>query len=600
MDFKRKLAYKHKIFNKLLLTSSITIIATVSVLFVTITNYYSDGIIQREMDLNSRILERVHDYFNEREIDVTTMIRELYGKNELINDMAYALQNGYQDYLKYRLDRYADSPSFVPSDMNTFFNTYFDQRNDVNAVSLRSDETPSIEYLYIYNFLRWSKSIVNESIDYSTIAHFHDRVDAFPSVGPTLREVQDTFTIERNINNPSTLDKVGEISVYYTTEGLDNIINKRKTEAKPSIFILNNDRKVIYASNDKNIPLKMIQGFPQETNESVEKWEGETYYVNSVAGNKDFTYIGIIPEKELNKLTIVRGTMWLMIAVSTLIAILITYSFMRNYSSRINKIDSSIREVERGNLDVRIPEFKQKDELSTIALSFNSMLDELNNYIDRFYVLNIKQQQAELKALQSQINPHFLFNTLEVIRMAAVIEGSKTSSKMIYHLSRLFRYTLESKETVPLHIELEHTNQYLQLMQLHHPNKLEVIIDIPNDIENVPIQKLILQPIIENYMVHGFRKDQTDNRLEIKVSEVDGKIEIYVKDNGLGISVDRLKEIMTHLNDEGDVIQSIGLKNVHQRLKLKYGPPFGLSIQSTEMIETIVTIFIPIGGNRHV
>nr|WP_285865661.1 sensor histidine kinase [Lederbergia lenta] len=273
---------------------------------------------------------------------------------------------------------------------------------------------------------------------------------------------------------------------------------------------------------------------------------------------------------------------------------------MRNYSSRIKDIDSAIREVEKGNLAVRIPEFKQKDELSTIANSFNSMLDELNSYIDRFYVLNIKQQQAELKALQSQINPHFLFNTLEVIRMAAVIEGSKTSSKMIYHLSRLFRYTLDSKETVPLYIELDHTNQYLQLMQLHHPNKLDIIVDIPKDIENIPIQKLILQPVIENYMIHGFRKDQTDNHLEIRVSRVEEKIEITVKDNGIGISKARLKEIMDHLDDKGDVIQSIGLKNVHQRLRLKYGTDYGLSIQSMEGIETIITISIPIGGNSHV
>ncbi len=599
MDFKRKLPYKHKIFNKLLLTSSITIIATVSILFVTITNYYSEVLIQREMDLSTRTLERVDDYFTRKETDVTNMIRDLYGKDGLINDMSYALQNGYQDYLKYRLDRYTDSPSFVPMDINTFFNGYFDQYNDVNAISLQANETPSIEYLFIYNYLRWNSSIIKESIDYSTIEYYQNELNPIPYVKIPSRELQDTFIIKRDINNPSTLKKMGEVSVYYTTDELNEMIKKRKTEAKSSIFLLNDDGEILYSSNQA-IPTQMIQGSSQETNEKVMKWEGETYYVNSIAGHNHFTYIAVIPQKELNKLTIVRGTMWLVIAISTFIAILITYSLMRNYSSRIKDIDSAIREVEKGNLAVRIPEFKQKDELSTIANSFNSMLDELNSYIDRFYVLNIKQQQAELKALQSQINPHFLFNTLEVIRMAAVIEGSKTSSKMIYHLSRLFRYTLDSKETVPLYIELDHTNQYLQLMQLHHPNKLDIIVDIPKDIENIPIQKLILQPVIENYMIHGFRKDQTDNHLEIRVSQVEEKIEITVKDNGIGISKARLKEIMDHLDDKGDVIQSIGLKNVHQRLRLKYGTDYGLSIQSMEGIETIITISIPIGGNSHV
>ena len=597
-----KQPYKHKIFNKILLTSSITIIATVSVLLVTITNYYSDVIIQREMDLNTRTLERIDDYFSERELDVTNVIRELYGKNDLIDDMSYALQNDYEDYLKYRLDRYTYSSSFIPTNINIFFNTYFDQHSDVNAVSLRSDEIPTIEHLYIYNHLRWNRSLINQTIDYSNVQHnYDDNVNTLSIVRPPKREVKDTIIIEHNINNPSTLKKQGELTVYFTSDGLDNIIKRGKGYADFSFYLINNDGEILYSSNE-DVSSKMIEGHPKETKEHRVRWEGEIYYVNSIAGagKHSYTYIGVIQKSELNKLTIVRGTMWLVIALSTLSAIFITYSFMSNYLSRIKHIDESIREVERGNLSVRIKEFKQKDELSTISMSFNSMLDELNNYIDRFYILNIKQQQAELKALQSQINPHFLFNTLEVIRMSAVIEGSKTSSKMIYHLARLFRYTLESIETVPLHIELEHTNQYLQLIQLQHPGRLELFMDTPNEIENLPIQKLILQPIIENYMVHGFRKDSTDNHLEIRISKEREKIMINVVDNGLGISEARLKEIESHIDDEGDVMQSIGLKNVHQRLKLKYGPGYGLSIQSVEGLETIVTIVIPTGGIEHV
>ncbi len=269
---------------------------------------------------------------------------------------------------------------------------------------------------------------------------------------------------------------------------------------------------------------------------------------------------------------------------------------MRNYSSRIDHIDGSIREVENGNLDIRIHEFKQNDELTTISESFNAMLDELTDYIDRYYIANIKQQEAELKALQSQINPHFLFNTLEVIRMTAVIEGSKTSSKMIYHLSRLFKYTLKTEETVPLHIELEHTNQYLQLIQLQHPNKLTVLTDVPTEIENISIQKLILQPLIENFMVHGFQKDRDDNQLEIKAVQIDDKVKIKIKDNGQGLSEERLAKVIDHIENEDDTTESIGLKNVHQRLRLKHGQDYGLTIQSKAGIETIVTIVIPLGG----
>jgi len=257
--------------------------------------------------------------------------------------------------------------------------------------------------------------------------------------------------------------------------------------------------------------------------------------------------------------------------------------------------------VEDGNLNARIPESKHDDELSKIAVNINSMLSELNNYIEQFYLLNLKQQHAELKALQAQIDPHFLFNTLEAIRMVAVMEGSKTSSKMIFHLSKLFRYSLESKDTVPLYSEVEHVNQYISLMQFKFPNKLQVYVDIPSDVEQIMVQKLILQPIIENYFIHGFKKGQSDNTLIIRVAKLGDMIKIHVEDNGKGMTEERLSTILRHINrDEGDEMQSIGIRNIHQRLKLKYGDQFGITLKSVKDQGTIVTLSIPVQGNYHV
>lgn len=229
------------------------------------------------------------------------------------------------------------------------------------------------------------------------------------------------------------------------------------------------------------------------------------------------------------------------------------------------------------------------------------MLTELNKYIEQSYLLNMKQQQAELKALQAQIDPHFLFNTLEAIRMVAVVEGSKTSSKMIFHLSKLFRYTLESKDTVPLYTEIRYVNQYLKLMQFKYPDKLTVDINIPNEVEQTMVQKLILQPIIENYFAHGFKKNQFNNELLILAHQVGEKIDIIVKDNGKGMSEDKLDIIVQHINhEEGDGVKSIGLRNIHQRLKLKYGDQFGISLTSIKDQGTTVKLSIPVQEIKHV
>ena len=600
MGLRRKGRFTQKIFNKLFLASSITIILTIIVLIVTITNYYSEVIIQKEVNVNTRTMERVEDYFSAKDADINRSKRDFYVKGEVIDDMSFALQNGYAKYLEYRLDKFSEGKSFVPNNIDTYFNAYFGQDSDINAISLRSLETPSVEYLLIFQNLRWNKSIIDSPRHLGSL-YLSEEIPNLGGDGiPRGRQLRDTFTKQIVVNNPVTLKKIGEITIFYSTNRLDKMVKKRDG-VPASFFIMDAEGKIIYSVNKGDVPLDMIKQIKPETNEKKIKWQNDHFYISTIANQGDYTYVSVIPDRGWQKLTIVRGTMWGVIIFFIIISILISYSFTRNYSRRINKIVSIIRQVENGNLDARIPESKHEDELSRIAVNINSMLDELNNNIEQFYLLNLKQQQAELKALQAQIDPHFLFNTLEAIRMVAVVEGSKTSSKMIFHLSKLFRYSLESKDTVPLYTEIEYVNQYLKLMQFKFPNKLQVDIHIPSEVEQTPVQKLILQPIIENYFVHGFRKDRSENELQIRATQLGETLEITVEDNGKGITEEDLAMIVQHLNcEDGDEMDSIGLRNIHQRLKLKFGNAFGISVKSIKDKGTIVTLSIPVRGTSHV
>ena len=595
MKIKQADRFQQKMFNKLFLTSSITIIVTVIILIVTISNYYSEIIIQKEVNVNTRTIERVEDYFSAKDSDVNKAIRDIYVQGDLIDDISFALHNGYGKYLEYRLDRFSEDRSYFPSNLDTFFNGFFSQDSDINAISLRSLESQGVEYLLINNYLRWNESIKGAD---ST----NNKQDlGFSSAGlPAGRRLKNTITKKVIINNPVTLKKIGEISIFYSTEHLDKMV-KKDEGAPASFFLLDSDGKIGYA-HDEGVPPAIVQQFKQETNETKISYKSKKFYINTVANKGDYTFVSVITEEGWKKLSIVRGTMWVVIILLIVAAILMSYSFMQNYSRRINKIVSTIRQVEKGDLAARIPETEDDDELSRIAFNINSMLDELNNYIAQFYLLNLKQQQAELKALQAQINPHFLFNTLEAIRMVAVLEGSKTSSKMTFHLSKLFRYSLESKDIVPLYTEIEYVKQYLTLMQFKHPDKLRVQFNISDEVDQTPVQKLILQPIIENYFIHGFKKDRSDNILTISAAKVGSdKIEISMEDNGKGMSEEKLSQIVEHINcEEGDEMKSIGLRNIHQRLKLKYGDQYGLSVNSSAAIGTTIILSIPVQGIDHV
>lgn len=576
---------RHKVFHRILLTSSLTIIATVIFLIVLITNYYSDTIVQRERDLNTRTLERVDDYLSNKSNDWSAFIRELYGSEDLIEDLTIALNHTYEEYLQYSLEKYTKQTSFIPKNMFTHFNAFFAQDEDINAVTLNSSDYPAVFYQFVYDNTEWNQSIEGLSMS-----------EREGNINPD--KLTNTFSKTLLINNVATLQKTGDLTIYYSTDALREIVHQTEAVVKSSFFLTNQDGHVVYSENN-GIPEAFIDELLEKENGNEIKWQGETYIINSIHGIGDYAAYMVIPHKELNKLTFVRGTMWLLVSLTLIISIMFTYSFIRHYSARIQTIDQSIQEVQNGNLSIRIPISKQKDELTTIASSFNSMLDELNEYVDRVYVLGLKQQQAELKALQSQINPHFLFNTLETIRMTAVIDGSKTSSKMIYHLSRLLRYSLQSKESVPLYMEIENIQQYLQLVQLQHPNKLEVQIDISKEAEVNAIQRLVLQPIIENYIVHGLQKDRNDNKLAIEAKRQGESIKITISDNGKGIEKERLETILQHLEDEeNDQIDSIGMKNVHQRLKLKYGEAYGIEIESRENVGTTITLIIPRGYER--
>jgi two-component system, sensor histidine kinase YesM len=564
-------------------------------LFSVLKNYYTEVVVQRELDANTRTLEKIEAFFNRKQDYVDSVFKELYIKTDLIQDFSFALQHDFDQYLSYRLDKYSESRSFVPSNIESFIQMYFMQDSDVNAVSISSDST-RVEYLFIFNHYRWSQSVKETS----EMEQNHELLQVEEFSGNWMKSLnkkimmKNNFVISKSLNDPGTLKKLGDMTVYYDFEGIDYLLNLRKQQLKGTIYVYNRIGKLLYSSTDKGLQRKIkLPRF--QTSLNISLLNGEKYYVNTLADERtQLMIVGVIPESEIEETTIVHRTMLLLTIVFVLLAIIITYFTMRKYSKRIQIIEQSMNEVQRGNLHVRIPKSDQNDELSLISNCFNKMLDDLNQYIDKVYISEIKQKDAEMKALQSQINPHFLYNTLEAIRMKAIADGSKTTGEMIFNLAQLFRYSLKDKDFVLVEDEVQYVKQYIQLFQIRYPNRLHVTYDIPENCYRYRILKFTLQPIVENYIIHGFRKNDWNNQLYIGIKEKDERLHIIVRDNGNGIQEDRLLVIQEMLKNRCGSNDSIGLFNVNQRIRLKYGSDYGITVRSIERTETVVEIVIPV------
>ena len=255
-------------------------------------------------------------------------------------------------------------------------------------------------------------------------------------------------------------------------------------------------------------------------------------------------------------------------------------------------------EIETGNFQVRLP-VTSGDEIGVLSRRFNQMSKELESYINQSYVAHMKQAEAEMTALKSQIYPHFLYNTLEIIRMTALDKDDTVVSEMIEALSSQIHYMIgPMQDMVPLEKEVEITRQYVYLLNCRIKGKVHFTADL-NGLSERRVPKLILQPIVENAYVHGMKPKAGSGHVMIEADHVENRMEISVMDNGVGMSTGELEQLKLLLEGSEPGIknehnwQSIGLKNVHDRIRYLYGEAYGIEITSTPGVGTMVRIVMP-------
>ncbi len=298
----------------------------------------------------------------------------------------------------------------------------------------------------------------------------------------------------------------------------------------------------------------------------------------------------------------VRDTVVMLVTLTmAIIAILsiVTVIFSKRFSNRFSQLLKKMKSVKEGNLDIEM-DIKGNDEVAVAERNFYEMIVKLKKLILENYVQKIAKNEAEFRALQMQINPHFLYNALETINAIASVYDCEEIGMISQKMGQIMRYSLKlgSNEFVTIEDELEHVHNYITIQNYRFDNKIGFECEIEKGMENCYILKFIFQPIVENAVLHGLEGANREFAVKITVGMCDEDILVVIKDNGIGIKPERIDYINRILMGfEADIIenrQSIGISNVNSRIKLSYGDKYGLRLKSEYGVGTRAEIRIPL------
>lgn len=403
------------------------------------------------------------------------------------------------------------------------------------------------------------------------------------------------------------MEEVGVLAIVMQNKRTELPISNRKSD---TVFLYNNT-ELVHANFKEDNYFAIIDILKEHKEDS---YSGKVFYKNEecfvamVKVEPDFsenyyTLASIEPYSEIvqavNRTSI---TECLPFIISMIIAGILISVFSNHFSRQIKQFQETMHHAAGGDFNT-ISHIEGNDELAMLYEDLNVMIHDMQKLMDEIVTeqvqkekLNTRQKEVEFKMLASQINPHFLYNTLETIRMKAIVNKQSEIADLAKMLAKIMRRNIQvSDRLVTLESELKLVEYYLKIQYYRFSDRIqsEILVDDNVDIECL-IMPLIIQPLVENAFVHGLEAVDMEGVLSIHVCMEDS-ILIIVEDNGCGISEEKLAEIEENLNDFETLDRThIGISNVNQRIKLQYGEEFGLKIRSEEGTGTKVMLKIPI------
>lgn len=403
--------------------------------------------------------------------------------------------------------------------------------------------------------------------------------------------------IVKLVRDNLTMDSLGVLRTGIRASALERIQENVDFASSGMILLLDDKNQIIVGEASE---------LTEEADRLFNKWNdsfryeigGEEYrVVYQVSDYTGFKAIGILPEKEIaSAVAPVQIAMAATILVGIFLSIGLSVFMSRFMGKPIRRTVQALREVSKGDFSVRLEE-ERRDEFGEINQEFNHTIGRIEELLEEIAVSKMLNREMEFKALQAQINPHFLYNALDTINWMARKEEKEEICEMVSAVSNLLRISISNKETMfTLEKELDYVKDYLYIQQARYRSRFEAVFEIDERIKSQRIPKLTIQPLVENAIVHSVEVRKEKTELMIRAYRVKEEVYIEIEDTGIGMSKETLANLLRPQKEKIDIKTAhtgLGVYAVHQRIQYMFGEAYGLQVYSEEGRGTRILIHFP-------
>lgn len=434
---------------------------------------------------------------------------------------------------------------------------------------------------------------LNRGEDYVAISRERDGVDQ--------QDTSQMVTLYHRIaSKKEKEEELGICSISVSAKYFQDIMKNANITSEGLVYLMSENGRMITSSNSSILQKMQKKGIllnygAELFMEKRKEGQKEYYITRQNVDGASWQMILIIPENEYEDQ---YRFLWLSAALmlGSMIAVIVLMSYLLSgyYVGRLKKLNVEMTGLESGNLNANLPITTEEDEIEEIYHNFNGMVQEVQRLMQEHYQLGKEVKMAEVRALQAQINPHFLYNTLDLINWISMDYGAEEIGTLTWNLARFYRLSLNhGKSLISIGEEVEHVEVYVNIENYHFDNAISLEVDVPEELKSYACLNIILQPFVENAIVHGIAEKPDIESCEIRICarREEQDIVFSVQDDGPGVDV---KEMQKETQQDIRTAQhGYGVRNINFRLKLCFGEKYGVTYLESEK-GTHVEIKIPV------